>query len=233
MSRWQAVVFDLDDTLYPEREYVRGGFRAVGRWASEALGEAPQDAADELWALFESGARKDTFDRWLRTRGLETEPHRAAMINAYRRHRPSLAPYPDVVPALSALRGRVRLGLITEGRRDAQLAKLEALALEPWFDKIVVMGEEERADWKPSRVPFDRWLEGGDVPPDAALYVGDNPAKDFRGARGAGWASLRVRRSDGLHRSEEHAAPDAQPDGEIPDLASLASFLDGVEVRRR
>ena len=33
MTEWRSgkriVVFDLDDTLYPEIEYVRSGFRAV------------------------------------------------------------------------------------------------------------------------------------------------------------------------------------------------------------
>ena len=30
MPRLRAVVFDLDDTLYPESAYVRSGFRALG-----------------------------------------------------------------------------------------------------------------------------------------------------------------------------------------------------------
>ena len=33
-----CVVFDVDDTLYLERDYVRSGFRAVGVWASRWLG---------------------------------------------------------------------------------------------------------------------------------------------------------------------------------------------------
>ena len=31
----KAVIFDLDDTLFPERTYVLSGFRAVGDWISE------------------------------------------------------------------------------------------------------------------------------------------------------------------------------------------------------
>jgi putative hydrolase of the HAD superfamily len=225
MSRWQAVVFDLDDTLYPERDYVRGGFQAVARWASETLGEEPQTVFDELWAMFEAGGRRDTFDRWLRSRGRQAAEDRARMIEAYRGHRPRLTPYPDVAPTLEGLRGRVRLGLISEGAPAVQAAKIEALGLRPWFDKIVVLGEDEREDWKPSPRPFERWLEGSSIEPAAAIYLGDNPAKDFLGARRAGWASVRVRRSDGLHRDEEPAAAETRPDWEIADLQSLMSML--------
>lgn len=231
MSRWRAVVFDLDDTLYPEREYVRGGFEAVARWASESLGEEPQAVFDELWAMFEAGVRRDTFDRWLQRRGRAPAAERAEMIEAYRRHRPRLAPYPDVVPALEELHGKARLGLITEGPRAVQDAKLDALGLRSWFDKVVVLGEEERTDWKPSRLPFDRWLRGSEIRPETAVYLGDNPAKDFLAARRAGWASIRVRRSDGLHRQEEPLGPEARPDREISDLQSLTSILGTLEAR--
>lgn len=224
MSLWQAVVFDLDDTLYPEREYVRGGFQAVAAWAERSLSADRGAAFAELWAMFEDGVRGDTFDRWLRTHGHPVE-NRAALIEAYRGHRPQLTPYPDVVPAIGSLRGRVRLGLITEGVRSVQEAKLEALGLRSGFDKVVIFGEDVRSDWKPSRAPFDRWLEGSGVAPEAAVYLADNPAKDFLGARRAGWASIRVRRSDGLHRDEEPSDLEGRPDAEVPDLRSLIPLL--------
>src|SRR3989304_1275528 len=91
MSRWRAVVFDLDDTLYPERAYVRGAIRAAARWAAEKLGEEPQAVLDELWAMFEAGVRRQTFDRWLERRGRAPEADRADMIEAYRRHPPRRA----------------------------------------------------------------------------------------------------------------------------------------------
>lgn len=224
MSRWQAVVFDLDDTLYPERDYVRGGFQAVATWAERSMRADSGAAFAELWAMFEDGVRGNTFDRWLKTHGHPVE-YRAAMMDAYRGHIPQLTPYPDVVPTLGNLRGRVRLGLITEGVRSVQEAKLEALGLRPWFDKVVIFGEDVRSDWKPSRVPFDRWLEGSDVSPEAAVYLADNPAKDFLGARRAGWASIRVRRSEGLHRDEEPSDPEGLPDAEIHDFQALIPLL--------
>jgi hypothetical protein len=39
-----VLVFDLDDTLYPEREFALSGFRAAGRWAA-AEPSAPEGCA--------------------------------------------------------------------------------------------------------------------------------------------------------------------------------------------
>jgi putative hydrolase of the HAD superfamily len=111
-----------------------------------------------------------------------------------------------------------------------QEAKIEALEVRSWFDKIVVLGDEDRLEWKPSRLPFDRWLEGSTVGSQASIYLADNPVKDFLGARRAGWASIRVRRSDGLHRDEEPATAEARPDWEISDLESLSLVLERVEA---
>lgn len=233
MSRRRAVVFDLDDTLYPERDYVRGGFAAAADYAARTMGEDPRRVMSELWEMFEGGVRGDTFDRWLLSHGHDLARDRAGMIEAYRGHVPRLTPYPDVVPALERLRGQARLGVITEGPRAVQQAKLEALGLRPWFDKVVILGEDDREAWKPSRVPFDRWLEGSRLPPEAAVYLADNPAKDFLGARRAGWMSIRVRRADGLHRHEEPAGDEARPDEEAADLESLGSLLARTEVASR
>ena len=55
-----VVVFDLDDTLYLERDYVRSGFRAVDAWlASRGI----LGFFGEAWANFENGLRGKAFDR--------------------------------------------------------------------------------------------------------------------------------------------------------------------------
>ena len=81
--------------------------------------------------MFEAGVRGDTFDRWLKRHGHAPKENRLAMISAYRRHQPRIEPYPDVVPTLEALHGTLLLGLITEGARAVQEAKLAALGLRP------------------------------------------------------------------------------------------------------
>ena len=60
-----VVLFDLDDTLYAERDYVFSGFEAVARWAEPRLGLPAKESSAELRRLFDCGVRGNTFNRWL------------------------------------------------------------------------------------------------------------------------------------------------------------------------
>lgn len=225
-----ALVFDLDDTLYPERDYIRSGFRAVGEWAEARFGLAQPLVQAELQSYFDAGFRSDAFQWWLAEKGLP-EPLLAEMVRLYREHPPQLRLADEARLLLDGWKTRYKLGLLTEGRRAGQEAKIAALGLDGWMDAIVVGGEEERADWKPSRKPFDRILGMLGVSGACGAHIGDNPAKDFRGAREAGMVTIRLRREDGLHAGEEPAAAEDAPDLEIRSLADLDAAL-AVRVER-
>lgn len=233
MPAWRAVGFDLDDTLYPERAYVLSGFEAAARWLEVEVGLPALATLRDLAALFETGVRGDTFDRWLAAHRLPSEPYRQGMLQAYRSHRPRVTAFADVPAALNRLRAVYQLGLATEGVRAVQEAKLEAIRLGGRFNAVVILGEEERPHWKPDPWPLKHLAEALGVSPSEMVYVGDNPHKDFQAARRAGMTSVRLRRPDGLHAGEEPAAPDARPDAEVSDMAGLESWLKsgGAEAR--
>lgn len=221
----EAVAFDLDDTLFPERQYALSGFAAVAEWAQSALGLPAEQSKRELEGYFDAGVRGDTFNRFLHAHGEPAERWLAEMIQVYREHRPSLTAFPDVPETLQALEQNFRLGVITQGHAPGQWRKLEALGLSGRFEQVVIMGEEQRQLWKPHAYPFHRWLEAMRLPAQQTAYIGDNPAKDFAGSRRLGMWTVRVRRSDGQHAGEEPASPDFEPDLELPDLRRLPQVL--------
>jgi putative hydrolase of the HAD superfamily len=221
----KALIFDLDDTLYPERDYIRSGFRAVGDWAERRLNLAPVIVRAQLQGLFDGGFRSDAFQWWLSEQGLP-ESLLPEMVKTYREHEPQIEFFPETKMVLDALKPRFRLGLVTEGRRTAQEAKIRALGLEHWIEAVVILGEDDRAEWKPSRKPFDRILGMLSIAGGEAAYIGDNPQKDFRGAREAGLQTIRIRREGGLHAGEEPAAAGDAPDREIHTLDELNAVLD-------
>jgi putative hydrolase of the HAD superfamily len=228
MPPLKAIAFDLDDTLFPERDYAFSGFRAVAEWAQKQLGVEADQAEQELQGHFNAGVRGDTFNRWLLAHGLPVEVWLPQMIRAYREHTPRLTPFPDVPPALEILGGRYRLGLITQGHASGQRRKLQALGLNGRFEQVVVLGEEERPLWKPHPHPCQRWLEAMQLPGTECAYVGDNPVRDFHGSRSLGMWTVRIRRPGGQHSLEEPATPGHGPHVELPDMRQLPDVIEGA-----
>lgn len=194
---WQAIVFDLDDTLYPERDYVLSGFRAVADWSATHLGIPADQAFVELTRLFEQGVRGDTFNRWLANYDLHEYGLVQKLVQTYREHQPTLRPFPDVSELLDALRVRYRLGLLSDGYLSVQQRKLDALGLADRFDAIVFSDEWGRAAWKPSPQPFQVILERLKAEPARVIYIADNPLKDFLGAREVGLFTIRAQWANG------------------------------------
>ncbi len=218
----KAVVFDLDDTLYPERAFVYSGFRAVAMWAAERTGVPCAEGFAELRALFDAGQRGDIFDRWLAQRGLAAV-RVEQLVEVYRGHWPAIALYPDVLPCLA--RTRLRRALLTDGYLAVQRRKVEALGIAGHFETVVYSDVWGREAWKPSPRPFAAALEQLAVDGPEAVYVADNPIKDFVGARQLGMWTVRVRRPDGLYRALEPPTPNHAPHAEVPGLTELEALL--------
>jgi putative hydrolase of the HAD superfamily len=228
VTRWQAVVFDLDDTLYPEQSYVLSGFRAVARWAEVALGIPAATAYRELETLFLSGVRGTTFDRWLQSHDLDYSLV-PTLVSVYRDHRPALAPFPGVPELLARLGQRYRLGLVSDGYLAVQRRKLAALGIESNLDAVVFSDENGRESWKPAPWPFQEVLRRLETEACHTVYVADNVVKDFYGARQVGLATIHVRRQEGEYANLEPPTPMYAADEAISDLGQLEAALARLE----
>jgi putative hydrolase of the HAD superfamily len=221
-----AVVFDLDDTLFSERNYVLSGFRAVAAWLERQHGVDEERAFAGLEELFERGVRLNTFDVWLAAQGLADEVAIPDLVGVYRSHVPSIVPAPGVPELLESLNGRTRLGLVSDGYASVQRRKFEALGLAVYFDAVVFSDELGRAFWKPSPRPFEVVAEALGVDPSECVYVSDNPLKDFIGARLVGMATVRLRRPDGVYAQIEPPTEAHAPDVELPEIVALGELLE-------
>ena len=206
MNSIEAVVFDLDDTLYLELDYVRSGFRAVGELVRQRFGREGFAAA--AWQLFQTGVRRDIFDRVLRQLDVAADSATVAeMVRVYREHAPDIVLLPDAERCLDALQGIVGLALISDGPLASQTAKARQLGLDRWMAPIILTATWGAGFDKPHPRAFQEVQTALNVRGERCVYVGDNPAKDFDAPAILGWRSVRIRRPDGLHATVPSRVP--------------------------
>jgi len=212
MPAARAVIFDLDDTLYPERQYAFSGFAAVAAAFREWLGD-PGEAVNAMRRLFDTDHRPRVFDFLLAERGItETEELVRQMIQTYRAHVPILNLHPDADAVLGRLHGQYKLGLITDGPPVSQWDKIYALGLGARFDAIIVTSELGPDCAKPHPRAFELIARRLGVEAPRCVYVGDNASKDFIAPNGLGWTTVRVTRRDGIYSNS------VAPNGGVPNF---------------
>ena len=222
-----AVVFDLDDTLYSERNYVFSGFQAVSVYLNKTTGYDAVVVYERLTAAFVRNVRGCTFNIVLDELGLvPNEEQIRDLVEVYRSHMPVLGLYPDAKCTIERLRPYAKLGLLTDGFVESQRKKVQSLGIESWFDQIVYTDDIGHDFWKPSPVPFQRISRQLKVNPERSVYVGDNPDKDFIGARGIGMKTVRVVRPDTEHG---HKTPGFgyEADHEVNTLGEVPEYISG------
>jgi HAD superfamily hydrolase (TIGR01549 family) len=219
---YQAILFDLDDTLYDVRSYWRGRLHeAIGA----VLDRYPHFERDEL--VHRAIAEKVYIDKlpaFRRNQGVEDEALIAASHEHFRRDWfKRLMLYEDAARTLEALRPRFKLGLITNGPSRTQRPKIEQFRLIDYLDLLIV--SEEVGIAKPDPAIFHIALDQLKVEPSQALFVGDSPEFDLRGAAAAGIPCIWMN-----PRGETLPADVPPPVGEIERLNQLLPLL-GVETR--
>lgn len=210
--RYKAYIFDLDDTLYCEHDYVRSGFKAVAAYLHEryAVGNVEvEEIYHRFVQVWETKGRGKVFDQVCEQ--LKLNVHIQELVQVYREHVPDIRLYADARECLDYLKkSEILLALITDGHQLAQRKKIKALGLERWMNQIIVTDELGREAWKPSPIPYQKAVELLKVDFRECVYIGDNPHKDFITARKLGMATVRIIRPVGDHMqvnlSEEYEA---------------------------
>ncbi|MEO2241373.1 MAG: TIGR02253 family HAD-type hydrolase [Euryarchaeota archaeon] len=225
----KAVLFDLDDTLYPSSKLAE----EARKNAIRAMIEAGLDAdltEEELYEELQEIVREfgsnhpRHFNLLLRRIGRDPDPKLvAAAVVAYHDTKFAyLKPYPDVIPTLMKLREMgLKLGVVTSGLAVKQWEKLIRLGLHHFFHTVII--SEEIGVEKPHPRIFLEAARRLRVKPEECVFVGDRPDRDIRGANRVGMVTVRIRK--GRYRDRE-----PKDEGEVPDfeISRLGELLDVV-----
>lgn len=175
-----VVLLDLDDTLYAERDWLLAGCQTVAARAAALLGRPAAELYDWLLQRLLAEGRERLFDALLAAHGISDPALTALLVHAFRSQRPQLEAFSDVRPAFAALQARgCRLGLITDGVSCVQHAKLDGLGLREAFELVLCTDDLPGAPRKPAPLAFRVALAHFGCAAHEAVYVGDDPAKDF------------------------------------------------------
>lgn len=186
----QAVIFDLDDTLYGEKEYIKSGFDAVAAKHPEI-----DKLSEKLWSAFANG--EPAFDEVLGN----NDSLKKECLAIYRNHAPNIRFYEGAEILIKKLREKnIKIGVITDGRPEGQRAKITALGLEALVDEIIVTDELGGVQFrKPCDIAFRIMQKKMNTTFEQMVYVGDNPKKDFIAPYALGMKSIWFKNIDGLY----------------------------------
>ena len=198
----KAVVFDLDDTLISEKQYIRSGFKVISNKLSEEYKLDSEKIFNKMLELFNESS-KEVFNRLLDYFSIKyDQDYILNLINIYRCHSPEIEFYEDVIPTITELRNKgYKLGIITDGYKETQLRKIEVLKCRELFDEIIITDELGREFWKPHEKSYKLMAEKLDVKLEDMIYVGDNVEKDFVTANILGLKTIKVCRENMIYRN--------------------------------
>ena len=211
-NRETVLVFDLDDTLYQEYDYVISAFREIANKIDHNNDTLVSDMMTNL------RLRKNVYFELKKKYGskvMELE----FFLELYRNHIPNISLDNETHIFLQKIKQfGIVTGLITEGRSKTQRNKLVSLGLKNYFDRIIIT--EELGTSKTDELNFRSFHF--DFPGYKYYYLADNPQKDFITPNRIGWITIMKKdKGQNLHKQDLGQLPvDYHPS------YTIKSFLD-------
>jgi putative hydrolase of the HAD superfamily len=215
MSLPRAILFDLDDTLWPIGPVISRAEELVHAWLAENAPRVAQRFSIEQlraarMALLQAQPDYHLDLGALRRAGLEAAFAEAGedaasvehAMQVYYRARNTVELYEDVLPALEQIGAMTIVGSISNGNAD-----LQSIGLARHFKFSLSAGAHGSA--KPDPSIFLAACAALNVAPRDAVYVGDDILLDVQGAQRAGLRAVWLNRSGSTRHLEHGVVPDA------------------------
>lgn len=217
MSVIKAVMFDLDDTLWPIMPAIERAENLLFQWLTEHAPEVARRVSidsmrERRQALMATDPVYQLDLRALRYRVLKEafvdSGQDVALVDeamaVFSRARNEVTLFEDVLPIFSHLQDRVLLGSVSNGMAD-----LQTIGVAHFFRVSIAAYRFGRA--KPDASIFHAACDALGVMPHEAVYVGDDPLLDVEGAKNAGMQAIWMNRPElePVRMLPAHVQPDA------------------------
>ena len=244
-ERWtrlpDAILFDLDNTLYPYEPAHTAALAAVRAKVTESLSitsadfdQAFSQARDlvkkNLSGTAASHSRLLYFQRMLELIGLGSQVLLALDLEQtyWRIFLNNAALFEGVEEFLDDIRLHgIPTAVVTDLTAQIQFRKILYFGLDKYFDYIVT--SEETGFDKPRAAPFTMAVEKISPRGNLIWMIGDDPESDVRGAREAIGAITLQKLHGEVRPGRGHSAPEASFE-EFSELKGLVAELSGRAV---
>ncbi|MHA1221265.1 MAG: TIGR02253 family HAD-type hydrolase [Candidatus Heimdallarchaeota archaeon] len=185
-SKFDAVFFDLDDTLFNSSLMSSTARKNAIRAICEAGIDLDEDEAyTKLLTIVKKYGSNygEHFNRFLEDLGFEVHPKLiAAAIVAYHSSKGALlTPFPGVILTLLTLMKSMKIGLISDGIKIKQWEKLTYLGIQHFFDVVII--NDAPSQWKPAEIGYRTAMKKLKLEDTSrVIYVGNKIESDIVGA---------------------------------------------------
>lgn len=207
------VVFDLDDTLYKEVDFLKSAYREIARQIGQP------EAYDLMWKTWRNHG--DAFDVLLKSCCISM--NKADLLEIYRYHQPEIGLSDGVRGFLeSACEAGMYIGIITDGRVRTQMNKMRALDILKYILPEDIIISEAFGSEKPNLKNFAHFMKRD----QDCIYIADNPQKDFLAPNLLGWKTVCLL-DDGrnIHPQYFDLPKEYLPQQCIKDFSNVVSIL--------
>ena len=183
MQNIKAVIFDMDETLINRKEaFIKMCEYLINRYAQEYPYEGTKEELIKYMIEIDANGYGGLENMIPKLSKIWKLPH---SIEEFIEERNGVfaklsVPFAEMFEVLDTLKGKYKLGMITNGYSSVQREKIKSVGIEHYFEDIIVSGELEFA--KPDPRIFQLSCEHLEVKPEEAVFIGDYYPNDIAGA---------------------------------------------------
>lgn len=201
----QAIIFDMDDTLYSSRE-LKNRYRVVAygfiaRCKKISRQQAIELHQDELSVFREKYNYTPQNWKIVERLGLSWDEWALECIN-HLDPRQYLKRDPQLAVALTQLLKKYRLAVLTNNNRIQTQRILEILGINNLFDTVLTVSETGRK--KPDQQPFIDVVDQLGCGPEQCIMVGDDADVDLQPAQSMNMQTILVQNVSDVYKLPDH-----------------------------
>jgi putative hydrolase of the HAD superfamily len=207
-----VVVYDLDDTLYNEIDFVKSGFLEISKYLDD------DSYYDFMMKIFFKEGSGKVFNRLIDNFNLDIKLQK--LIEIYRFHNPNIKLDSCILEVLN-FTSEYKSALISDGHYIMQKNKFDALGLDKYinFPVFTDFYHTNKPNLKAYKIVMERFKEE-----DKFIYISDNPKKDFIAVKELGWIGIRYKNPNGIYKDYLN-----DTDYEIDNRSDIIKILKSID----